>query len=294
MRHPSLNKLRAFDAAARHLNFRLAAEELNLTQGAVAQQVRALEDELEVPLFDRLPRGLALTGPAEGFHAQVRRGLDEIDRAIIDISQQVPRITLSLPPSFAAQWLVPRLPGFLDKNPGLDLATLATERLATFKGDGVDLAIRIGTPPFPGLKSHFLAAIRLVAVASPVLTGNRKTIENIQDMPHLRILLDSHTSWEEVLGTQLLPEDVTYLSFSHSSLAINAALEGQGIALVPELLVQRQLTNGALTCLWRQPDQGTGTRGYHLVYPENPVRFGEARQKVIDWICREFGKDWPA
>ena len=249
MRRPNLNRLAMFDAAARHLNFGLAANEQNVTQGAVAQQVRGLEADLQIKLFIRLPRGLALTDAGSRYHDAVSSALSIIDEATEKLKPSPPRITLSLPPSLAVKWLVPRLPGFQDQNPGLEIATLATERLADFRTDGIDLAIRLGTPPFPGLESRFLCRVHLLPVCSPAYASQFKRIENLSDLYGSRLLEDGHSPWNRHLGRPGVRDRFKVLAFNHSSLAIEAAIDGQGIALVPELLVRQDLAQKRLVAL---------------------------------------------
>ena len=115
-RLPPLNALRAFEASARHLNFRLAAEELGVTQGAVAQHVRGLEADLGIKLFDRLPRTLALTGVGRSYAAQLRRAFDLLTQATATLRPEPLRLTISVSPTFASKWLIPRLPDFTAKD----------------------------------------------------------------------------------------------------------------------------------------------------------------------------------
>lgn len=137
MRSPNLNSLKMFDAAARHLNFRLAAEELNLTQGAVAQQVRRLESDLGLQLFYCKARGLALTEVGRRYHRPVSRALAMIDDATRKIQPESTSITLSSTPSFASKWLVPRLVSFSQAYPTIDVQTVASEGLANHRYLGV-------------------------------------------------------------------------------------------------------------------------------------------------------------
>lgn len=169
-RLPPLNALRAFEVSARHLNFRAAADEIGVTQGAVAQQVRHLEDVLGVALFERLPRGLALTADGFAYFADVRRALNLIGDATDRLAKRRANVTISTTPSFASRWLIPRLASFGDEHPGVDLRVIADSQFATFQGDGVDLAIRYGKPPFgKGLVTRLLFPVDIYAVCSPAL-----------------------------------------------------------------------------------------------------------------------------
>jgi LysR family glycine cleavage system transcriptional activator len=184
---PSLNGVKVFEVAARHLNFRLAAEELGVTQGAVAQQIRGLEAELGVKLFERLPRALALTGEGRAYIADVRRALEIIARATDGLKPQPVRLTISTTPSFASRWLIPRLPDFTARHPDLDLHILATDRMSSFQADGVDLAVRYGRPPFgPGLAVELLFEQEIVAVCSPMLLAGRPAPKTAGNWPATR------------------------------------------------------------------------------------------------------------
>jgi LysR family transcriptional regulator, glycine cleavage system transcriptional activator len=165
LRTPNLNALRMFDAAARHLNFRLAAEELNLTQGAVAQQVRRLEADLGFKFFHRKARGLALTDTGRSYHTSIRRAISIIEDATQKLQPESHQIRLSIMPSLASKWLVPRLTSFTEQHSEINLEIVASEELANFKSDGINLAIRLGHPPFSNeLNMEFLAPLELSAV----------------------------------------------------------------------------------------------------------------------------------
>ncbi len=167
---PPLNALRAFEVAARHLNFRLAAEEIGVTQGAVAQQIRGLEATLGLKLFDRHPRTLALTEAGRAYAVHIRRAFEMIAEATETLRPQPQHLTVSVTPSFASRWLIPRLPDFADAHPDIDLRILASDRLSDFQTDAVDLAVRHARPPFgPGLAADLLFEQCLIAVASPLL-----------------------------------------------------------------------------------------------------------------------------
>src|SRR6218665_2677554 len=147
-RLPSLNGLRVFEVVTRHLNFRLAAEELGVTQGAVAQQIRGLEAELGLKLFERQPRILLLTEAGRAYVASIRRAFELISEATETLRPEPLHLTISVTPSFASKWLIPRLPDFLAAHPELDMRILASERISNFQSDAVDIAVRLGHPPF--------------------------------------------------------------------------------------------------------------------------------------------------
>ncbi len=146
---PPLNALRAFEVSGRRLNFRAAAEELGITQGAVAQQVRGLEGQLGLMLFQRLPRGLALTAQGAAYLADVTRAFDTLGEATGRLLARPETVTISVTPTVAAKLLIPRLAELYTALPDIDLRTVATEALADFDRDQVDIAVRLTRQPFP-------------------------------------------------------------------------------------------------------------------------------------------------
>lgn len=145
---PSLNALRAFEAAGRHLNFRAAADELFVTQGAVAQQVRILEEYMGFALFQRLPKGVALTSQGAIYFAEVTRAFEILRKATTQILKEPQAVTISVTPTFATKILLPSLSALSIAVPDVDLRTVATESIADFDRDQVDIAVRLTRPPF--------------------------------------------------------------------------------------------------------------------------------------------------
>ena len=289
-RYPRLNALRVFEAAARQLNFRLAAEELGVTQGAVAQQVRGLEAELGVKLFDRLPRGLALTEAGRRYRTPVARALGIIAEATDELRPQQQTVTVSATPSFAARWLVPRLGAFTQANPDLDVQVVATVAMANFQSDGVDIAVRQGKPPFgPGLSAYLLYGLDMFAVCSPALLDGDHPLEEPADLAHHVLLHDTHGWWPKYLeqaGRGEPLEPARSLRFSQESLAIDAAIAGQGIALASEPLVQADIEAGRLCRLF---DLTVGDEtGFYLIAPRVP-RDSELVTRMRDWFLSHKG-----
>ena len=210
-RLPPLNALRAFEASARHLNFRLAADELGVTQGAVAQQVRNLEDVVDVQLFRRLPRGVALTGEGLEYFSAVQRALLIIADATEALDQRSTFLTLSSTPSFAAKWLIPRLSDFGRLHPDIEVRVIADEKLCNFKSDGVDIAIRLGKPPFAaGLTGELLFPLDMFAVASPSLLSAGPPIRSPSDLAKHVLLHDAHDLWPEFFSPVTKKSRVEY------------------------------------------------------------------------------------
>ncbi|NOC43842.1 MULTISPECIES: LysR substrate-binding domain-containing protein [unclassified Ruegeria] len=278
---PPLNALRAFEASARHLNFRLAAEELGVTQGAVAQQVRGLEARLNEVLFDRLPRGLRLTDAGRRFHAPLRRAFRLIEEAVADLSPDR-RITLSVTPSFASKWLVPRLSGFTDLYPDVSVQVDARERLADFSSDGVDLAVRQGRAPFAAeLEAVPLFSTEFIPVCSPSVAGG---ISTSSDLLTQVLLNDTHGLWPLFLERVGVSGKPRMMSFSQTSLAIDAAVSGQGIALANAPLVAPEVASGRLV----QPlaDVLVADLGFYVVAPRKP-RQPQLVRIMRDWLLSQ-------
>ena len=281
-RAPNLNALRMFDAAARHLTFREAAEEVALTQGAVAQQVRGLEADLGVQLFERRARGLTLTDAGRAYHRSVAKGLAIINEATARVAVAPARVTLSVPPSLAAKWLVPRLGDFAAAHPDVDLATIASETVSDFARDGVDIAIRQGhAVSRAGEVVTPLAKLDLVAVAGGERATRLAKAAGPADLTGEPLIQDGHARWTEV-GVA----DGRALQFNQTALAIDAAAAGQGVAIAPRILVAAQLAAGELTELF--PVAGPAGEGFFLAAPAKPRAPG-AMQVVADWLMQAFG-----
>lgn len=286
MRKPALNSLYMFDAAARYENFRLAAEELHLTQGAVAQQVRKLESELGVKLFRRLARGLELTEAGSVYHASIRQALSIIAKATDKISPDNTTIAISVTPSLAAKWLVKKLASFNKLHPQIKVSTLASEKLVDFDIDSADLAIRQGQPPFgKNLQYSLLAPENLCAVCHPRYARKIQPIRNLSKFLELNLIEDSHCQWEKVFKDDPNFNTSNILYFSQTSLAMDAAVSEQGIAIVPTLLAQEDISQGNLAVVWQ--DDRVNPNCYYVVYPKTESPKSEVRLIVVDWLIGE-------
>ncbi|ASY71494.1 D-serine dehydratase transcriptional activator (plasmid) [Sinorhizobium fredii CCBAU 83666] len=276
-----------FESSARHLNFRIASEELGVTQGAVAQQVRALEEHLNTRLFDRRSRGLELTEAGRRYLKPLQSALSLISDATAELKPAKTVVTISVTPSFAAKWLISRLGKFSDSNAETEVQVLATNGLANFQGDGVDLAVRQTKPPFgSGLTGDLLFPMRFIAVCSPAIAA-AGPIRTAEDLPRHVLLHDAHGMWPVFLERAGIAADVRSLKslrFSHSSLAIDAAIAGQGIALATEALVAADLAAGRLC---RPLDFAvTDELGFYIVHPRSP-RKAEHVRSMRDWLLAQ-------
>lgn len=241
---PPLNALRAFEVSGRRLNFRAAAEELGVSQGAVAQQVRALEDQLGLMLFQRLARGLALTPQGAAYLADVSRAFDTLAEATGRLLARPDAVTISVTPTVAAKLLIPRLAELKAALPDVELRTVATEALSDFDRDQVDIAVRLTRQPFPAsLEARLLFRQELVAVASPHLVKGLVLPLTAAALRTLPLLHDTLSPWPLVLRSR---EKLPGAVFNHTTLALDAALAGQGVALACRAFVAADLDAGRL------------------------------------------------
>ena len=287
-RLPPLNALKAFEASGRHLNFRVAAEEIGVTQGAVAQHVRALEADFQVKLFDRLARGLALTEEGRKYHAPIQRAFELISDASNELRPQQGVVTISVTPSFATKWLVPRLAQFTDANPDLNVQIVASPELANFQDDGIDLAVRQGrAPKGSGLVSAALFPSEFYAICSPALLEGDHPLLTPEDLQHHTLLLDGHGLWplfiEKVLTSRPTPKFRT-VKFSQTAHAVDAALAGQGVALASDLFAANEITSGRLVRPFPQTVQKD--LGFFIVASRKSRNAVSAR-RMWDWLIEQ-------
>jgi LysR family glycine cleavage system transcriptional activator len=250
-RLPSLNAVRAFEAAARYESFTQAALELCVTQGAVSHQVKALEAELGIKLFNRERQRLLITEAGRQYLAVVR---DALDRIAVGTERLLQRqsagvLTVSTSPDFAAKWLVHRLGGFAEAHPDVDLRVSATLHHVDFAREDVDLAVRHGDGHWPGLDVARLCAEQLFPVCSPKLLSGAQRLSRPADLLKFPLLhLDDRKNWSKWLEAA----GVADARVSHgpvlnrASMAIDAAVDGQGVALARTTLAAWDLINGRL------------------------------------------------
>ena len=252
-RLPSLNALRAFEAAARHESFTRAAEELCVTQGAVSHQVKALEAELGLKLFNRERQRLAITEAGREYLNVVRDAFDRIALGTAWLTQQQKSgvLTVSTSPDFAAKWLVHRLGRFSEMNPEIDLRVSAAMHHVDFAREDVDMAVRHGTgnASWSGLDGVRLTTETLFPVMSPRLLSQGKkrlTPAAVLKMPLLH--LDDRNVWERWLGEAkvTLSKPLQGLVMNRASMVIDAAVNGQGVALSRSTLAAWDLINQRL------------------------------------------------
>lgn len=246
-----LNALRAFEAAARHLSLSRAAEELHLTHGAISHQVKALEALLGSALFQRRGRGVALTEAGEHLAEALFASFTRINDAMQAVRRQGSgTLTISVLTSFAARWLVPRLERFHEAHPEVVLNMRTGRELADLRRDGIDMGVRVGRGGYPGLDTQFLMSEALYVVASPRLTGGLpRTLDELRRYTLLRDSFDDWAIWCRAAGI-----DVKGLKFGtaieDSSVLLEAAANGGGIALARSVLAADDLASGRLVRLF--------------------------------------------
>lgn len=288
-RLPPLNALRAFEAAARHLSFTKAAEELNVTQAAVSHQIKALEDWLGVALFRRMNRALALTETGQSYLPPVRDAMDTLAQATDSLlrSDNAGALTVSTMPSFAAKWLVPRLTRFQKRFPDLDVRVQSTSQMVDFARYDVDLAIRFGNGDWPELHVERLLTEDIFPVGHPSLLAGDRPLVRPEDLRHHTLLHDDYriswAMWCRAAGIEGLDVE-RGPRFDDSSFTLQAAINGHGVALARGVLVADDIATGRLVRLFdvRLP----GSVAYYVVTPPNALSRPKVRA-FRDWLFEE-------
>jgi LysR family glycine cleavage system transcriptional activator len=296
---PPLNALRSFEVAARCRSFTKAAAELLVTPAAVGQQVRQLEDFMGVKLFRRENRSLALTPAGEACLPGIHEGFAQLAAAVGQAKPQPSsgRLTVSVAPSFAAKWLLPRLSDFERLHPEIDIHVDASMPLVQLNGGTVDLAIRYGAGQYPGLIVERLIGEELFPVCSPALLQDGRTLRTPQDLAQHTLLHDDSPDndpscptwpmWLRAAGVRG-PDPTRGPHFSQSSLVIEAAALGRGIALAKATIAAADLAAGRIRRLF---DMSLPLAfAYYLVYPEGA---GQAPKVAAfrHWLLAQAGRE---
>jgi LysR family transcriptional regulator, glycine cleavage system transcriptional activator len=286
---PPLNALRAFEAAARHLSFTRASEELFVTQAAVSHQIKALEDWLGFKLFHRMGRGLHLTEEGQVYRPVLRDAFDDIaaatERLMRADSEQ--RLTMSTTDSFAAGWLVQRLKRFRTRHPEIDVRVTTTDTPVDFSRSDVELSVRYGTGPWPGTETIPLFTEEIFPVCSPKLVEGLNPLHEPRDLFRYTLLHDDMPvtwgNWLKAAGIEGIDAE-RGPAYMRSNLVIQAAIDGEGVALGRSRLVSRELEEGRLVKPFAL--SLTSNFSYFIVYP----LASKDRPKIIafrDWLLEE-------
>jgi DNA-binding transcriptional LysR family regulator len=287
---PSLTELQAFEAAARHNSFTLAARELHVTQGAVSKQVRSLEAFLGVDLFERVRQRLMLTDAGQRYLERIRPSLNEIEAATVElISTQGRGGTLHIAslPTLGAKWLIPRLPQFFERHPEVTLEFVPHAQSYDFAQPDLDAAIRFGDGVWPGSLADYMTGREVLPVCRPGLLAAEPGGMAAAPGDLLRYPLLHHTTVPEAWSDWLAELGVSTREawsgarFDQFSLLTQAAMSGLGIALIPRCLIEQELAAGALVVA--HPARVLSRKGYYLCYPEQKQHL-PALQTFRAWV----------
>lgn len=289
--HLPLAQLRAFEAAARHGSFKRAADELAVTPTAISHQIRALEAHIGTRLFDRRVRKVVLTEAGLRLYPVLRDGFDAFDAALGGLVRQSRRgrVTISATTAFTAHWLVPRIAGFQQKHPEIELRLHSSEDVEALGAGGADIAIRYGRGAYPGLAAEPLFADRFAPLASP-----RLAVASPADLERMALIHfdwrrpdPRNPTWPSWFASAGLaePGNGAALRFSDENLAIQAAMTGRGVALLSLALMAEEIAAGLLV----QPF-GPVLNGltYYLVTAGDPAP-QPAVAAAIAWLREEAG-----
>ena len=289
---PSSNALLCFDATARHRSLTRAAVELSLTQSAVSRQILALEKSLGTALFKRTRHGMELTAVGSDYASRVAQRLGALEQDTLDImgaSAPGGDVHLASVPTFAAQWLIPRLGDFAKACPGITVHIETRTRPFLFADTALDAAIYAGTPEqlqrWAGTQSQHLLDEAVVVVCHPRLLGKRKSIkaETLASMPLLQQSTrpDAWSQWFAQAQVEA-PRALSGPRYEQFSMTVAAAAHGLGLALVPQLLIEPELARGELVIA--HPLALASQRGYYLVRPQGAQAESPALEQFAQWL----------
>ncbi|MBT0957723.1 LysR family transcriptional regulator [Alphaproteobacteria bacterium KMM 3653] len=280
---PSLASLRAFEGAARHGSFSAAARELNVTHAAIAQHLRRLEDHFGTPLMHRAGRGMALTPQGEALAASLTEGFALIHSGVRALTEQGKSrpVRVSLTPSFAENWLMPRIGQFWSAHPDIPVEISPSISLTDLRRDGIDLAIRYGIGPWPGVEAQVLTTAPNAVVAAPSL--GLKPVTTLADLQDQHWLMGGtrpeEGTWAKANGLDFDAARKTQLPTGN--LANQAARAGNGVLISPATLVEQDIKSGHFTLLYSEDESPLA---YHII--TLPGRASANAQTFIKWLKR--------
>lgn len=284
LRIPPITGLMAFEAVARNGSFSKAADELSITQSAVSHRISQLESLVGASLLIRIGHSVSLTPAGKELLPFVREGLGCLRDGLARISTEgKPTIRLSLAPAIAANWLIQRLSGFHRKHPDINLDINVTSKNINLRSGEADVAIRCGEGHWDGLDAVELIPVNVIAVCSPAYRKAHPWLKRLEDIERATLLRHTLVAWKDwfsSLGAEMSAPP-SGASFSEVSLLINAAECSQGVALVFDVLVERQLQDGTL--VQPVPQSVVSDRAYHIVTASGAPRSAEL-QAFIDWL----------
>ncbi|MDP2715244.1 transcriptional regulator GcvA [Rheinheimera sp.] len=292
-RLPPLNALKAFETAARHLSFTKAAEEMYVTQAAISHQIKALEDHLGLKLFMRKNRSLLLTEEGQSYFLDIKEIFLQLHESTEKLLARGAKgsLTVSLQPSFAIQWLVPRLNQFSEQHPDIDVRIKAVDLDEGSLTDDVDVAIYYGRGSWRNLHADKLHTEYLLPVCSPLLLNSTKPLQEPTDLQYHNLLHDgSRRAWKAWFTTQNFKHFNVNQGpiFSHSSMVLQAAIHGQGVALAHNVLARPDINSGRLIVPFNHVL--ISKDAYYLVCRESQTELGKItafRQWMVAMVEEE-------
>ncbi len=288
---PSTSALAAFDSVARLGSFSGAAEELSLTQGAISRQVSGLEEQLGIQLFDRTSRGVMLTNAGADYAKAVAIALSQIRSASLAVmtKRHSDQLNLAILPTFGTRWLMPRIPQFVARHPEITLNFATRIGVFDFDRDGIDMAIHIGQPDWPGAECTFLMDEMVAPVSSPAFLASHpiKKGEDLLRLPllHMASRPGAWNHWFESLGVTGTPSQG--MRFEQFGSVAQACIAGLGVALMPLFLIDSELASGQLVEAF--PHQVKSPSAYYAVAPMSKADF----RPVVAfraWLLEEVGR----
>lgn len=298
LRHiPGLQALKAFDAAARHLSFTKAAAELNVTPAAISHQIKELEEQTGIVLFERTSRSMQMTRQGQILRGAVAEALAQLTRGLQRIRElsNPAQLRVTASPSIAAKWLVPRLDGFLTSHQGADVRVDVSSAVLDFERDGIDVAIRFGRGNYEGLKVEKLFSDEVFPVCSPALLKGRKPIREPRDLlQHTLIHLEWEAqgavwpNWKMWMQAAGIPDfdDSRGLHFNQTSLALQAAIDGHGVALGDTTLAADDLADGRLVKPFDLALKSPAQFAYFLIVSDESQK-RPIVQSFMSWVREE-------
>ncbi|WP_312404725.1 LysR family transcriptional regulator [Rhizobium sp.] len=296
---PSTSALAAFDSVARLGSFSLAADELSLTQGAISRQVSGLEEQLGVMLFDRTSRGVVLTTAGADFAKAIAGALSQIRSASLHAmtKRHSDQLNLAILPTFGTRWLMPRIPGFVARHPEITLNFATRIGLFDFDRDGIDMAIHVGQPEWPGAECTFLMDEMVAPVCSPAFLSSHPVVQ-AQDLLRLPLLhmASRPGGWKHWFESLRIAGSMSEgMRFEQFGSVTQACLAGLGVGLMPLFLIDTELASGQLVEAF--PHQVVSPSAYYVVAPQAKASFppvvafrawlmeevARYRQEIVAW-----------
>ncbi len=296
---PSTSALAAFDSVARLASFSAAAEELSLTQGAISRQVSGLEEQLGVMLFDRTSRGVVLTPAGADFAKTIAGALAQIRSASLHVmtKRHSDQLNLAILPTFGTRWLMPRIPQFVARHPEITLNFATRIGVFDFDRDGIDMAIHVGQPEWPGAECTFLMDEMVAPVCSPAFLAANPVVraEDLMRLPLLH-MASRPGAWKHWFESQHIASTTGEgMRFEQFGSVAQACIAGLGVALMPLFLIDSELAGGQLRQAF--PHQVVSPSAYYAVAPQarrdfRPVvafrawlleEVARYRQEVVAW-----------